>query len=83
MDKNHPVTPSQKAMGLFSGSPIQGEAHTNFREHSDSRARRELAWSKGQWGGRLPCILSFRKGDPQPRNYYPAQAPKWDGEKEN
>lgn len=53
MDKNHPVTPSQKAVGLSSGSPIQGQTHANFRELLDSRG---LTWSRDQWEDRLLLI---------------------------
>lgn len=83
MDKNHPVTPSQKATGLFSETPIQGQAHTNFRELLDSRAKRGLTWSRDQWGDRLPLIFPSGKAILNLENYYPSQAPKWDGEKEN
>lgn len=50
VDKNHPVTPSQKVMGLFSGSPIQGQTHRDLMVLSDSWLRRGLlAWG---WGSR-------------------------------
>lgn len=46
-DKNYSVTPSQKAMSLFSGSPIQSQAHTDLRELSGSRPRRGSAQDGG------------------------------------
>lgn len=78
MDDTHPVTPSQKAIGLSSGSPTQGQVHKDFRELSDSGP--EEGWhGRGQQRGRLPHIFSLRKGSPQPGKL----APKWDKERGN
>lgn len=84
VDKNHPMTSSQKAMGLFSGSSSQGQTHTHLWALSDSwLTRRLLVWG---WGNREGDYLTSFPSGGQPSTWkivIHSQAPKRGRERGN
>lgn len=75
VDEKHPVTPSQKATGIFSGSPIPGRAHRHCGTAQIQRPRRGLASGGKQQGGKLLGILSSTTSNPQPGKLLPISRP--------